>query len=368
MTFISYAQNFEDVLLWRAFHDVKQGRYIDIGAQDPVVDSVSLAFYEAGWRGIHVEPVAAYAARLREARPDETIIEAVVSEVAGPIRFFEIPDTGISTGREDIAGRHSKAGFRPREILVPAVRLDQLLEMVETDIHWMKVDVEGMELDVLRSWGESKKRPWVLVIEATYPSTQERTDHLWQDEVARRGYEQAFFDGLSCYFVHKDHSDLAKRLAAPANVYDGFGIATHHFASFKLRGDVHAAENQNRLEKERADWLEREAAKSREAQDIAWREQMAAVERLTAAEQAHRDALQYIVNEHRAASDRMAQQHRESDHELRREFRQQEGELRKAVREAEKETAEARVELARLEERNRHSNVRNDRSQRRKRA
>ena len=55
MTFVSYAQNFEDVMLWRALSDVKQGHYIDIGAQDPVINSVSLAFYEAGWRGIHVE-------------------------------------------------------------------------------------------------------------------------------------------------------------------------------------------------------------------------------------------------------------------------------------------------------------------------
>lgn len=56
MTIISYAQNFEDVRLWRAFSDVTAGRYLDIGTQDPVQDSVSLAFYERGWRGVHVEP------------------------------------------------------------------------------------------------------------------------------------------------------------------------------------------------------------------------------------------------------------------------------------------------------------------------
>ena len=49
---ISYAQNFEDVMLWRALKHVERGFYIDIGAQDPVVDSVSLAFYEQGWRGV----------------------------------------------------------------------------------------------------------------------------------------------------------------------------------------------------------------------------------------------------------------------------------------------------------------------------
>ena len=51
MTFISHAQNFEDVRLWRAFSDIREGRYLDIGTQDPVRDSVSHAFYERGWRG-----------------------------------------------------------------------------------------------------------------------------------------------------------------------------------------------------------------------------------------------------------------------------------------------------------------------------
>ena len=46
---ISYAQNFEDVMRWRALKDVKNGFYIDIGAQDPIVDSVSLFFFERGW-------------------------------------------------------------------------------------------------------------------------------------------------------------------------------------------------------------------------------------------------------------------------------------------------------------------------------
>ena len=57
--FVSYAQNFEDVILNRALHGVTDGCYIDIGANDPEVDSVSLAFYERGWRGLHVEPLPA---------------------------------------------------------------------------------------------------------------------------------------------------------------------------------------------------------------------------------------------------------------------------------------------------------------------
>lgn len=69
MTFISYAQNFEDVMLWRALKHIKNGTYVDIGAQHSIIDSVSKAFYDNGWRGIYIEPVQKYADLLRLNRP-----------------------------------------------------------------------------------------------------------------------------------------------------------------------------------------------------------------------------------------------------------------------------------------------------------
>ena len=170
MTFVSYAQNFEDVVLWRALQDVEGGRYLDIGAQEPELDSVSLAFYRLGRRGIHVEPTPTYATLLRSARPDETVIEAAVTDAPGPITLYELG--GLSSGCKDVAEYHRRNGYEPRSILVPTVRLDHLLDLSDGDVHWMKIDVEGMEADVLRSWGDSPKRPWVLVIESTFPMSR----------------------------------------------------------------------------------------------------------------------------------------------------------------------------------------------------
>jgi|KBSMisStaDraftv2_1062788.scaffolds.fasta_scaffold09200_2 FkbM family methyltransferase len=244
MKFLSHAQNFEDVLLWRALGDVENGRYLDIGAQDPVVDSVSLAFYEAGWRGIHVEPTSAYAEKLRAARPDELVIQAAVSDVAGPIEFYEIPDTGLSTGKIEIAERHSTAGFQRRAILVPTIRLQDVLERQQDDFHWMKVDVEGMEPDVLRSWGDSEKRPWVLVIEATCPLSQDASHEAWTTEVFKRGYNEVHFDGLSRYFVHDTQVSREEAFKSPPNVFDLFAITRRHFSAAALRGELEHQEQE----------------------------------------------------------------------------------------------------------------------------
>ena len=83
---------------------ITSGFYVDIGAGDPFVDSVSLAFYERGWRGIHVEPLPDCAAKLRQARPDDGVIEAAISKEPGTLIFFDVSSwTELSTGDSRLA-------------------------------------------------------------------------------------------------------------------------------------------------------------------------------------------------------------------------------------------------------------------------
>lgn len=237
--FVSYAQNFEDVLLWRAFKNVSAGFYIDIGAQDPNVDSVSRAFYERGWRGVHVEPIARYAEMLRAARPDEEVIEAAIATQEGTILFFDVPDTGLSTGEAANAEKHGRSGFQIRPIQVAAIRLSSLLDRYEgRDIHWLKIDVEGMEHDVLESWAPSAARPWVVVIESTLPSSPEPSFSEWEPLLLELDYEFAHFDGLNRYYVHAAHSELRSVLELGPNIFDGFSIGSETPYAQKLNSDI----------------------------------------------------------------------------------------------------------------------------------
>jgi len=230
---VSYAQNFEDVRLWRALGHIANGCYVDIGAQDPIVDSVSRAFYEKGWRGLHVEPSASYAARLAEDRPGETVIQALVAADPGLHAFFEFPDTGLSTAERAIAERHAAAGHPMREVTVPAVTLAAVLDsLTGREVHWLKVDVEGFEHEVLRSWGDSPVRPWVLVVESTLPMTQTESHEDWERMVIGRGYRFVCFDGLNRYYVSASHAELDAAFSVAPNVFDGFSLSGTATAPF----------------------------------------------------------------------------------------------------------------------------------------
>ena len=225
MSITSYAQNFEDVMLWRALGHIERGLYIDIGAQDPIIDSVSLAFHEHGWQGIHVEPTAHYAELLRQQRPGDTVIQAAVGQDSAVLQFFEIPDTGISTADAVIAAQHRERGFNVYEITVPCIPLAAILKIcAEQEIQWLKIDVEGFEQQVLSSWGTSAARPWIVVVESTLPLTQIETHQSWESILIGHGYTSVYFDGLNRYYVSDTHPELKAAFASPPNVFDGFSL------------------------------------------------------------------------------------------------------------------------------------------------
>src|SRR4051812_32202488 len=85
---ISYAQNFEDVLLRRVFADREDGFYVDIGAFDPVIGSVTKIFYDRGWSGINIEPGSAFE-RLKSERARDINLNIAILDEAGTLSFIE---------------------------------------------------------------------------------------------------------------------------------------------------------------------------------------------------------------------------------------------------------------------------------------
>ena len=171
MTFISYAQNFEDVMLWRALRHVENGFYIDLGAGHPDDFSVTRAFYDRGWRGINVEPTSRIM-RLAGARPRDVNIHAAVGHRADKLTLFVVEDNkDISTLDPMIAEEHRIAGWTIGESQVPVVTLaDICREHVRTDVNFLKIDVEGAERDVLLGADLERFRPWIVIVEATAPN------------------------------------------------------------------------------------------------------------------------------------------------------------------------------------------------------
>jgi FkbM family methyltransferase len=223
MTLISFAQNGEDVVLWRALRHVENGFYIDVGACDPDELSVTRLFYDHGWSGINIEPSKEFHDRCVAARPRDVNLNVAVTEQTGVVRFLHVPGTGLSTTLDEVAAKAASRGFEVERRDVPALTLADICASARRDtIHFLKIDVEGGEQAVLEGADFQRFRPWIVVVEATVPLSTERSDAQWRDLLLGAGYEQAYFDGVNLYFVAEEHRELAEKLAFPPNALDDY--------------------------------------------------------------------------------------------------------------------------------------------------
>lgn len=249
MRFISYSQNNEDVLLWRALGHVRDGFYIDVGANDPVEHSVTKAFYDAGWRGINIEPLPAHIAAFDEQRPGDINLAVAAGAEAGTLTLYDVPAVrGWASPEKSVADLHRAEGHDVAELTVPVRTLEDVCaEHVRGAIHFLKIDVEGFEGEVLRGMDFERWRPWVLVIEATLPNSRETNHASWEHLVTSRRYRYAWFDGLNRYYVAEEHAELLASFGIQPNVFDDY--ISHHLdkawaANRAATASLEAAEEQ----------------------------------------------------------------------------------------------------------------------------
>jgi len=225
MTFVSYAQNYEDVMLWRALREVTDGFYIDVGAWSPEVDSVTKAFSERGWRGINIEPNPHYFSQLVEHRPNDVNLSVAVGDHQGSVAMSFFPDSGLSTADPAIAKGHVESGWMVTTQEVPLVTLRTIWSShvpQDQQVHFLKVDVEGLERAVLVGNDWALNRPWIVVVEATLPASQVECHSDWEDVLEDARYIYAYADGLNRYYVASERAHLAAAFKYPPNVFDGF--------------------------------------------------------------------------------------------------------------------------------------------------
>jgi FkbM family methyltransferase len=161
---------------------------------------------------------------MRERQRDINL-RVLVGSKDGPTTFYSVGlGNGLSTTRKDFADIYKEKGLIVEEFEEACVTLDSVwAQHVKGPVHFLKIDVEGAEKDVLEGCNFLLHRPWVVVIEATLPNTSTPTHDDWQAILDAADYRFVVFDGLNRFYVAQEHfAQLSPTLREPIRPEHGF--------------------------------------------------------------------------------------------------------------------------------------------------
>jgi FkbM family methyltransferase len=189
---LAYAQSGEDLILAHIFYklNIQKPTYLDIGANHPSYISNTYYFYLRGSRGVCIEPNPGLYRQIKKIRSGDVVINAGVGiDEKTEADFYLFPPTvdGLSTFSKADAEYWGKVGMKgvgkikyEKVIKIPLITVNGVIEKYfDKKPDFISLDVEGLDLDILRSLDYNLYGPKVICVETLlYDERQKESKNI----------------------------------------------------------------------------------------------------------------------------------------------------------------------------------------------
>ena len=172
---VCFSQEGEDLILEEYFHGVNNGFYIDIGAYHPTRFSNTFKFYLKGWHGINIDARPGSMQSFKKIRPRDINLEIAIGNSRECLKYYMFDEPGLNGFSKEISeerdrGTHFKI-LKTIDVYIESLEvvLDNFLPK-NTEIHFLSIDVEGFDYEVLLSNNFKKYRPKMILVETSVVS------------------------------------------------------------------------------------------------------------------------------------------------------------------------------------------------------
>jgi hypothetical protein len=173
---MTYSQAGEDCIILYILHELNRDdflniSYLDLGSNDPIKMNNTYFLYRHGARGVLVDANPDFTENLRAMRPGDAIINGLIDIQDGLMcDFYILNGDGLSTPDLEQAQENIKKNNTlriTRTVSVETVTINTLIEkyLAGRAPTVMSLDIEGMDMDALKSINFEKYRPLIIIVE-----------------------------------------------------------------------------------------------------------------------------------------------------------------------------------------------------------
>ena len=169
---VSYAQAGEDLIIeyLLASLNIKDVTYLEIGTNEPVLCNNTYRFYRKGCRGVCIEPDPGMFKAIKDKRPRDTVLNVgigISDQKEAPFYLFPGVLNSWSTFSAAEANiRKTESGLQYDIIQVPLHTINSIIDTYfQICPNFISIDVEGLDLDILKSLDFNRFRPEVICVE-----------------------------------------------------------------------------------------------------------------------------------------------------------------------------------------------------------
>ena len=166
----TYSQDKEDLFLMDYFNKTDSGFYVDIGCHHPKRFSNTYLLYKKGWNGINIDANKLTISLFNIFRARDKNYCFVLSTSSKLVEFYEFSESalnGILNSREAL--KLEQLGYvikKKRKIRpIPVKEFISKNKLKNRKINLLKIDIEGMDCEIVKNMDISEMDIDVLMIE-----------------------------------------------------------------------------------------------------------------------------------------------------------------------------------------------------------
>tara|TARA_Y100000996_G_scaffold397398_1_gene364390 strand:+ start:449 stop:1120 length:672 start_codon:yes stop_codon:yes gene_type:complete len=155
----TYSQCGEDLFIKNFFRNKRNGKFVDLGAYNPIKYNNTYLLYQKGWTGINIDLNETSIDQFNIIRKkDKNIIAAISDKKIKTKVYFENLFSPLNTLVKNFNSEISEKNFK-------YMKTKKFEDLIKRRIDFINIDIEGMDFKVLKSINLKFYKPKLICIE-----------------------------------------------------------------------------------------------------------------------------------------------------------------------------------------------------------